>query len=497
MPGSAAVSRSAPPPGRLLDGELAPDGANVGNPAARSLGVVRWVVSFSPESLASLLRRHPQKLRARRRLLACQRAGTASCFPEACRSRLHDLCLEVEALERGLVGFLERRIPSRAARQRLRGRWRCVREANAVQLGLLEAWARGGVVDAALLGEAAHAIRVERRELSLFVRDLEPRVRPQLRVVRRGGCGATAGRALEGSAIPVRIDPATHLPSPLCYHAIGSFGSWRRALAYRGLYRSYRRALVEDCGLLLPWGADRIVAPLGGNWEAYVATARPRPCAAAVLPALSDADAVTLGRVLVGELARVWRRRPLPGDGGLHVAVAGRLEHWAIDGFDPEAPELSSSDRLLYLSAHLPLLRRAGRPLLDTRVLTGRAPWPAALALTPLLQTELGRQHRMRHVLIDALTSFEGRPSVQTAVLETVNQAIEEELEPWVDRTIHVDDVRERQRQHAQLVRLLASLDHVGGFLDQWHQGREPGLVEAARKLYGILAQPGVPPTRG
>ncbi len=178
------------------------------------------------------------------------------------------------------------------------------------------------------------------------------------------------------------------------------------------------------------------------------------------------------------------------------MAVAGRLEHWALDGLEPEAHEVTPGARLHYLSVHLPLLRRGGRPLLDPRVLTGRAPWPAALALSPLLEAELKRQHRLRAALVDALASFERRPLVQTTLLEVANEAIEAELEPWVERTLHLDDVLERQRQHAQLMRLLASLDHVGGFLEAWHHGREPGLLDAARELYGILAGPGVRPAR-
>ena len=80
-------------------------------------------------------------MRIRRRILAVRRRGLPSCFPEASCDELRDLCLEIASLEPRLVGFLEQRVPSRAAGELLRARWRRVREANAVQLSFVEALA--------------------------------------------------------------------------------------------------------------------------------------------------------------------------------------------------------------------------------------------------------------------------------------------------------------------------------------------------------------------
>jgi hypothetical protein len=449
-------------------------------------------VAFSPESFARLLRRHPQKLRIRRRILAVRRGGVPSRLPETSCDELHSLCLEVAALEPRLAGFLGQRVPSRAAGERLRARWRRVREANAVQLAFVEEWKRGGVVDAEHMEEVAASIAGECRELRTFARDLAPRVRPRLAVVHLGGREPGAPRGLTGTTIPVRIDAERRCGVELAYRHVAWLDSRHSALAYRGLYRSYVRALVEDCGLELPWGTERIVTRPGRGFEVYVASERlPESWRAAdTARHLSDAAAVALARLLFRELARVWRRQPVPGDGGVHVAVSGRLEHWAIEGVDPEAPGISGHERLFYLAAHRPLLRRGGRSLLDPLILTQRIPWPVSAAIEPLVRSALARQHQLRHVLIDSVASFETRPAVQESLVAVANELIEKELGRWVDRTLHLDDVHEHQRRHDHLCRLLGSLDHVGGVLDGWRRGRDPHLLDAAIDLYGILAKP-------
>jgi hypothetical protein len=449
-------------------------------------------VAFSPESFARLLCRHPQKLRVRRRILAVRRRGTPSHLPEASRKELHGLCLEVAGLEPRLAGFLEQHVPSRAAADRLRARWRRVREANAVQLAFVEAWERGGIVDAEHMQEVAEAITEECRELRIFARDLAPRLRPPLALVRLGGGGASAARGLTGTAIPVRVDRERRCGVELAYRHVAWFDSWQSALAYRGLYRSYVRALEEDCGLDLPWGAARIVPRPGRGFEVYVASERlPESwVAAGAVRHLPVPAAEALARSLFEEIAKVWRRRATPGDGGVHVAVSGRLDHWAIEGLDAEAPEFSGDERLVYLAAHRPLLRRGGKALLDPHILTQRIPWPVSAAVGPLVRSALVRQHQLRHVLIDSIASFERRAAVQESLVALANELIEKEFGRWVDRTIHPDDVREHQRQHDHLCRLLGSLDRVGGVLEGWRRGHDPSLLDAAHDLYGILTKP-------
>jgi hypothetical protein len=446
-------------------------------------------VAFSLDALTRLLHRHPQKLRLRRQILAVPRRGRPSRFPEASSHALRDLCLEVESLEHGLAGFLERCVPSGGARRILRRRWRRVQEANAVQLAFLDAWDRGGVVETARMQEVARAIARECRELRLFARDLAPRVRPRLVVVHLGEPEPTAPRALAGAAIPVRIDPESRAAVALAYHHIACFDTWRDALAYRGLYRSYTRALTEDCGLALPWGAERIVRRPEGGFHVYIAARRipAGELAAEVCRALPHDACVALARALFEELARVWQRSPTPGDGGVHVAVLGRLDHWAIEGVDPELPEIRGDERLVYLGAYLPLLRRRGRALLDPRIQTERIPWPVRAAVDPLVRSALLRHHELRHVLVDAIASF-GSP-VQPKLVDVANELIDKELGHFVDRTIELEDVREHRRQRAHLCRLLGSLDHVGSFLDGWRRGRDPGLLDAAVDLYGILVR--------
>lgn len=442
-------------------------------------------MAFSPESLLRLLSRRGQKLRIRRRLLAAQASGLASRFPEPSCKELYELCLETRGLERGLVGFLEQRIPSRPARARLRTRWRRVHQANAIQLDFAEAWQRGGVVDASRMQQVAEAIRAERGELRLFVRDLVPRIRPRLAVVRHGGF-----RQLAGAAIRVRVDPASHRSLQLGYRPVARFDSWHRALAYRGLYRRYRQALEEECGLRLPWGAARIVGGPGRGYRVYVTSELvPRDWVASeALQALPEHGALALARLLVGELARVWRRPSTHG--GMQVAVSGRLDCWAIADFDPEGPEIRGDERLIYLGAHLPLLRQRGRPLLDPQVLIQGIPWPVAAPVESLVQAALSRPHQPRNVLIDALASFEARPSLGAPLLELANELVEDELGRWIDRTLGLDEVRERERRDDRLTRLLRSLDRVGGVFRAWRHGRPPQLVDAAFDLYAILTRP-------
>jgi hypothetical protein len=448
-------------------------------------------VAFSPESFVRLLRSHPQKLRIRRRILAVRRRGVPSRFPEASRAELRGLCLDLVALEPRLVAFLEQRVPSRAARARLWARWRRVREANDVQLAFVEGWERGGVVDVAQMEEVAEVIAGECRELRTFARDLAPRVRPPLAVVRLGRGEPNAPRGLTGSAIPVRVDPLRRCGVELAYRHVAWFDSRRKALAYRGLHRRYVRALLEDCGLALPWSAERIVARPGKGFEVYVASERlPESWLAAdALRSLPDAAAVAMARMLYEQLAKVWRRQAAPGDGGVHVAVSGRLDHWAIAGLDPEAREISGEESLLYLGAHHPLLRRSGRALLDPRIFTQRIPWPVSAAVEPLVRSALVRQHQPRHVLIDSIASFEQRPAVQESLVELANELIEKEFGRWIDRTLRLEDVHQHQRQHDHLRRLLGSLDHVGGVLEGWRRGRDPSLLDAAFDLYGILTK--------
>jgi hypothetical protein len=340
--------------------------------------------------------------------------------------------------------------------------------------------------------EIAESIAGECRDLRIFARDLTPRVRPRLAVVRRDGAGPSATRGLTGAAIAVRVDAERRCGVELAYRHVAWFDRRRRALAYRGLYRRYVRALVEDCGLALPWGAARLVTRPGCGVEAYVASERlPESwLAAAAVRCLPDAAAVALARLLFSELARVWRRQPAPGDGGVHVAVSGRLDHWAIEGLDAEAPEISGAERLLYLGAHRPLMRRAGKPLLDPQILTQRIPWPVSAAVEPLARSALVRQHQPRHVLMDSIASFEARPALQQALVDVANELIEKEFERWIDRTLQLDDVHLHERQHDHLCRLLGSLDHVGGVLEGWRRGRDPGLLDAALDLYGILTKP-------
>ena len=107
-----------------------------------------------------------------------------------------------------------------------------------------------------------------------------------------------------------------------------------------------------------------------------------------------------------------------------------------------------------------------------------------------LVQAALSRPHQPRNVLIDALASFEARPSLGAPLLELANELVEDELGRWIDRTLGLDEVRERERRDDRLTRLLRSLDRVGGVFRAWRRGRPPQLVDAAFDLYAILTRP-------
>ncbi|MEN8182702.1 MAG: hypothetical protein ABFS46_09220 [Myxococcota bacterium] len=447
---------------------------------------------FSPQALARLLEVHPRKRRIRRRLRSARWRTLRSRLPERSCQELRELCAEVEDLERGLVAFLERRIPSPTARVLLRARWRRVREANALQRSFVDDWERGGVIDAERIGRASDSIDLEARELRLFARDLLPRIRPRLqkRILAADG----TARALDGVAIAVRRPSSQDTPIQLVYKPIACFDSRRAAAGYLELYRFYVRQLQETCGVSLPWSGDRLVRRAEGRFQVYVTQER-LPEAWIVQKALWElpvAEGVRLVEALWEQVTRVWRANDARREARIHVAVDALPGHWALEGFDPNSPELPESPRLLYLATHRPLLLRRGRPLLDPWVVTQGAPWLLGQALAPRIEGSLARHHDLRAVLVKSRASCSrgGRADLQAALLERTNELIAGELGHWIDRPLTQEEVLDQKRSDARYSLLLRSFDRASDLLGALRSSRDRPLLDTALELYGILTRP-------
>jgi hypothetical protein len=239
--------------------------------------------------------------------------------------------------------------------------------------------------------------------------------------------------------------PEKHGPvTSLAYKKMPPFPDTESVESYRRLFDRYHRVLKET-GLNPPRHGIRQMFRDDGMVTVFVTQSRlPEECIGSnVIRSVGTDDCVRLFRMVLEEAYKVALRNQTEPD--LLLGIDIQISNWGVEGFDPKDPEVSGSERLLYIDTSTPMLRENGEDLLDAELFLKTVPsFIRPIVRWLFLQDVLDRYYDFREIVKDLIANFikEGRPDVLERLVEQANLFFAEkegviDLEPLTVREVN------------------------------------------------------------
>jgi Family of unknown function (DUF6206) len=216
----------------------------------------------------------------------------------------------------------------------------------------------------------------------------------------------------------------------LAFKRMSCFETLDEVKPYVDTYMAYNQTLENQVGLHLPPYGYALLISESGRPVFYIIQQRLRPSSIGnkAIQLLSPLEVIALFQQVLLELHKVWSFNRTHQD--RQLGIDGQISNWAIEGFDPQHPSLSSDATLLYLDTSTPILRLNGVEQLNAELFLRSAPPYLAWILRMLfLQEVVTRYYDARKVTIDLIANFykEQRPELIPELVAAANAYIKGE----------------------------------------------------------------------
>ncbi len=219
-------------------------------------------------------------------------------------------------------------------------------------------------------------------------------------------------------------------PNDVAFKRMPLFDRLEQVEAYKKLYGRYNDQLIE-IGLTLPECGATHIETDSGRIVLYLYQRRLSPEAVGnkVIHEVSDTDCLSLVRMVLGELNKVWKFNEKQGN-RLKLGIDGQISNWAIEGFDSKNAHVKTGSQLLYFDTSTPMIREEERELLDAELFLKATPPGMRWVLRKFyLQDILDRYYDLRRVCMDLVANFlkEQREDLVLGLIDLVNKFFRDE----------------------------------------------------------------------
>jgi hypothetical protein len=363
------------------------------------------------------------------------------------------------------------------------------------------AWLAGRVANPAaeryllelLFGQAEDTL-ADNQACHSFCRELAQRLRPRLRreLIEAGEISQVL--ELVGQVEPCWRHPQGGGPMPVVYKKMPAFLHRNDAEVYVERYMEYNALLRDEVGIAVPHFDARIVERQD-RVIIYVVQERVEPASVChiILHEIGPAAAERLYRAILGELGKLHRYNRDHAAQDIQVGLDGQIPNWAVANYGGDANALTEHERLVYLDTNVPMMRIAGRDVIDTdmyfQALPGIARW--LLKRLSLDQEVMDRYYQMRLILLDFLGNImvRSRPDLVPRLIEVSNEALAGPFGAGEMVPFTAKEVEQYYHRDVSIWRLWRSLKVIGAVSDGVSSGQWRSLGRLA-EIYGIWTKP-------
>lgn len=308
-------------------------------------------------------------------------------------------------------------------------------------------------------GVGAASIRIDLDLLRRFEQHLDPQ-RPE-----QGPVPAKVLGYGEISTVFALGEAGQH---DMAYKRMPIFRDEQELRGYERIYETYNRLLIEEVGLELPAHGHASLVNQRGRVVFYIVQQQLDPASIGnhVVQRLASQDVRRLVRLVLGELAKVWRYNRQQNR--IQIGIDGQISNWAVSGLDAYGLKLGPDVQLHYLDTSTPLFRVGGQEQIDPELFLRSAPSFLAWLLRWLfVQDVVARYYDFRRVVIDLIANFykEQLPDLVPALIAEANDFFAHEASEPQIAPIALHEVQSYYRQDALIWRLYLSFRRIDRFL--------------------------------
>ncbi len=145
---------------------------------------------------------------------------------------------------------------------------------------------------------------------------------------------------------------------------------------------------------------------------------------------LSGEEVETLVLLVMRQMLKVWSFNQRSKS--LKVGLDGQISNWAVVGNNPQNPQVTEEDQLIYLDTSTPMFRINNVDAMDPVLFLKSAPFFLRWLLKALfLEDVVGRYYDFRLVTIDLIANFfkEQLPNLIPGLIKVINDFFSDEAE--------------------------------------------------------------------
>jgi hypothetical protein len=252
----------------------------------------------------------------------------------------------------------------------------------------------------------------------------------------------------------------------LAYKRMPIFFNREEMRDYEVLFNEYNE-LLSRIGLDIPAFASVMVIPDKGNLVIYNAQKRlPSGSVCNALIHTIDAASVnTLILVVLREMKKIFDYNA--SNPGNEVGIDGQISNWAVAGW-VEGTEITEKTGLFYLDTSTPLMKKAGREMLNPELFLRSTPsflrWFIRLVF---LDDVMNRYYDFRKVAIDLIGNFhkEQRSELIPGLVETANTFFSCECSALNIAPLTIKEVDDYYKEDALIWRVYLAFRKLDRFL--------------------------------
>jgi len=299
---------------------------------------------------------------------------------------------------------------------------------------------------------------------------------------------------LQGMAIHCWRHPQDRREMPVVYKKMPAFLHRADAEAYVEHYRNYNALLRDEIGIAVPYFDARIVERQT-QVIVYVVQERVEPTSVChmILREIEPAAAERLFSAILREYSKLYHYNLSQAAEDVQIGLDGQIPNWAVADYAGQPNALMGDEGLLYLDTNVPMIRIAGRDVVNTDMYFQALPGFARGLIKRMgLDLEvMDRYYQMRLIMLDFLGNIlvRGRPDLLPRFVEMSNEVLAGPFAADDMLPFTVEEVEAYYRRDVFIWRIWRSLKVVGVVSDgissgQWRSLRRLG------EIYGIWTKP-------
>lgn len=235
---------------------------------------------------------------------------------------------------------------------------------------------------------------------------------------------------------------------------------------YLKVYQEYLQVMEHQIDLnLIPSKTVWIKEPESGRVIVYILQEKMPPGTIGhhAIHKLPKADVLSLVNTVLREMKKAFDfNREHRGE--IEVGLDGQISNWAIEGFNPEVPDLPMPLKLYYFDTSTPLMQKNGVEQLNPELFLRSAPsfmvWILRLFF---LEDVMTRYYDFRRVAVDLIANFykEQLSELVPDLVDQVNTFFVEEAPDEDHEPITLSEVEKYYREDAMIWKLYLAFRKV------------------------------------